>query len=51
MLYNVRIIYEVPQCLSPKTWSAKSKAWENDRYVEIEELKDFLNQNLEVVMA
>lgn len=42
---------EVPNCLSPKTKSAKNKCCENDLYVEIEEHRDFLNQNPVVMIA
>jgi len=42
---------DVSQCYSPKTRSAKSKACENDLYVAIDEHKDFLIQNPEVMIA
>jgi hypothetical protein len=41
----------VSECYSPKTRSAKSKACENDLYVNNEEHKDFINPNPEVVIA
>ena len=42
---------EVPNCASPKTKLAKNKWCENDLYVEIEEHRDFLNQNPVVMIA
>jgi hypothetical protein len=42
---------EVPHCISPKTKSAKLNSCENDLYVEIEEHKDFFNQNPVVMIA
>jgi len=42
---------DVSQCNSPKTRSAKSKACENDLHIAIDEHKDFLIQNPEVMIA
>jgi 2-oxoglutarate dehydrogenase complex dehydrogenase (E1) component-like enzyme len=42
---------KVPHCVSPKTKSAKLTSCENDLYVEIEEHKDFFNQNPVVMIA
>jgi Reverse transcriptase (RNA-dependent DNA polymerase)/Endonuclease-reverse transcriptase len=42
---------EVPHCISPKTKSAKINSCENDLYVEIEDHKDFFNQNPIVMIA
>jgi hypothetical protein len=42
---------DVSECCGPKTRSAKSKACENDLYVNNEEHKDFMNQNPEVIIA
>jgi hypothetical protein len=42
---------EVPHCISPKAKSAKLNSCENDLYVEIEDHKDFFNQNPIVMIA
>jgi hypothetical protein len=41
----------VPHCISPKTKSAKINYFENDLFVEIEDHKDFFNQNPIVMIA
>jgi hypothetical protein len=41
----------VPHCISPKTKSAKIHSCENDFYEEIEDHKDFFNQNPIVTIA